>query len=447
MRLGTYLFEYWEQDRDRHADVVGWHELKRRISEDGWSGSVVRAYAAYSRSYLKVKSPWGYPKPPEPQDEIRLSDLIRLEVVYPDRIKEINIPDEWVDPIIVVLRQNLETALELETEIGKFGLSQISSIVPDNNSADDRLYELSGAVINFISVFERLIQVDLKAARRELLRWSIEDDTIFARLRIWAAGKSDLVPNDQFGSVLTDVSDKAFWDRSHEWDLLHTLLTRWNGLSANTRVEIEKRLLKGRSRWKQEKEEDFKKRCAWSILARITWLSQKGCKLHLNLKKETERFRELVPEWNPEDTDAVVRYWGTRSGSVKTETDHAALLDIPLASVLSEARSLSGRRDEPFIEYDPFAGLSANRPVRAFAALRMAAKGGDFPDWEWITFLNAEKRKTDKPRFMMLVAERLAYYLDSGKTVPVEPVANWLLNVSNHLADQYPASFRRGRVR
>ena len=304
-----YLLEYWEQGRDRHADVVDWNELKRRISKDGWSRSVVRAYAAYSRPYLKVKQPWGCPKPPEPQEEIRLGDLIRLEVAYPDHIEEINIsiPDEWVASVVVVLRRNLETALELETGIGGGYFSQISSIIPDDNIADDRLYGLSGAVIRFISVFERLIQIDPKAARREFSKWSIEDDTIFTRLRIWAAGKSDLVSDDQFGLILADMSDEAFWDDSHEWDLLHTLSARWNGLSDDTRVKIETRLLQGYSRRQQEKEEDSKKQRALSILARITWLSQRGCKLHLSLEEETERLRESFPDWNPEDTDAVVR--------------------------------------------------------------------------------------------------------------------------------------------
>ena len=174
---------------------------------------------------------------------------------------------------------------------------------------------------------------------------------------------------------------KPFGIISHEWDLLHTLSARWNGLSADTRVEIEKRLLKGRSRRKEEKEEDFKKRCAWSILARITWLSRKGCKLHLNLEEETDRLRELVPDWKPEDADEIVTYQGIRGGTVTSETDHSALLGIPLASVLSTARSLSGRRRRGnlFVEYNPFGGLSDVRPVRAFSALRMAAKEGDFP--------------------------------------------------------------------
>ena len=438
-----YLLEYWEQGIDLGVGLTPWHELKKRISKDGWSKSVVRAYAACFRPYLRVESPyWGNPKPPEQEDEISLSDLIGLEVVYPaDNSKSIDIPDEWVTPIIVVLRKNLETALELETEIDRGGLGHISSIVPDQSSDSDHKRRLSGAVIGFTSVFERLMQIDLKAAIREFSKWPIEDDAIFTRLRIWAAGKPDLVSDEQFGPTLAEVSDEAFWDRSHEWDLLHTLLVRWDGLSDDTCVEIEKRILKGRARRRDEEEEKFKEWCAWSILNRITWLSRRGCKLHLNLEQETDRLRVFVPDWEPEHVDEAVGCWGVRSGSVEVETDYSALLDIPLACVLPKALSLSGRRDKPFVRYNPFAGLSADRPVRAFSALRLAAKKGDFPAWAWSIFLNYQKN--DNPRLVALIAERLACYLDNGKTVPVKPVANWLLSVSNHLSDESPASFHR----
>ena len=148
-----YLLEYWEQGRGSNADSDAWYELERRISKDGWSKSVVRSYAAYSRPYLRVEPPLGYPKPPEQEDEIGLSDLIWLDVVYPaDNSERIDLPDEWLAPSIVVLRKNLETALELEREIGRSGLSEINSIVPDDNSADDRIRGLSGAVIEFTSV-------------------------------------------------------------------------------------------------------------------------------------------------------------------------------------------------------------------------------------------------------------------------------------------------------
>ena len=438
-----YLLEYWEQGRGRNADLDAWRELKKRISKDGWSKSVVRAYAACFRPYLRVEPPWGNPKPPEQEDEIHRSELVHLDVAYPDHIEKINIPDKWVAPVVVVLRKNLETALELETEIDRGGLGHISSIIPDQSSDSDHKRRLSGAVIEFTSVFERLIQIDLKAARREFAKWPIEDDAIFTRLRIWVAGKPDLVPDDQFGLILADMSDEAFWDDSHEWDLLHTLSARWDRLSDGTRVKIEELLLKGRVRREDEDEEKFKEWRAWSILNRITWLSRKGCKLHLNLEEEIDRLRVFVPDWKPERVDEAVIHWGVRSGSVETEDDYSALLDIPLASVLSETRSLSGRRDELFVAYDPFAGLSADRPVRAFSALRIAADKGDFPDWEWSTFLKAEERKKDKPRFMALIAERLACYLDNGATALVRPAASWLLNVSERLSDESPASFRR----
>ena len=347
-----YLLEYWEQGKDRHADLDAWHKFKRRISKDGWSKSVVRAYAAYSRPYLRVEPPSGYPKPPEQEAEIGLSDLIGLEVVYPDhKIRQqrinipIDIPYEWIAPVVVILRKNLETALELEVETGRGGLGQISSAFTD----DDRTPTLAGAVTRFTSVFQYFMQIDLKAARHEFSKWLIEDDEIFTRLRIWAAGKPDLVSDDQFGPMLTHLSDEAFWGRSHEWNLLHTLSARWNGLSADTRVEIEKRLLQGRSRRQQEKEEDFKKQCALSILDRITWLSRKGCKLNLNLKEETDRLRELVPDWKPEDADEAVAHRGNQSGPVSNEIDHPVLSDESLASVSSNIDSQIERRDEPLI--------------------------------------------------------------------------------------------------
>ena len=437
-----YLLEYWEQGKDWRDD--GSVELKRRISKDGWSRSIVRAYAACYRPYLCVEPSQDNPKPPEQEDKVVREHLIDLDVVYPaDKSETICIPDEWVTPVILVLRKNLETAIELEIEIGRRSLEHISSIVPDQNSASDHECGLSGAVIEFTSVFERLIQIDLEVAKREFAKWRSEDDAVFVRLRIWAASKPDLVPEDQFGSVLAEVSDGAFWNSSHEWDLLHTLSKRWNGLSADTRAKIEERLLKGRSRKKKETEDKFRNCRARSILARITWLSQRGCSLNLNLEEETDRLREVVPDWKPEHADEIVRYWGTRSRKVEYETDHSALLDIPLASVLPTARKLSERRDKPSVEHYPFRGLSNARPDRAFSALRMAAREGDFPDWAWSSFLYAEKRKEDKPKFIVLIAEQLACYLDNGATELVRPAASWLFKVRKCLSDKDPASFRR----
>lgn len=440
-----YLFEHWEQDGGESRR--DWYELEAEIVKDGWSRGVVRKYAVYSRPHLKVEhNLWGNAKPPDLSEETSFRKLIRLDVVYPDSAKNIDIPDEWAASVVAELRKNLEIALELETEIGGYGLDYINPIVAvDSQDGDQhgRSHGLSGAVISFSSVFERLMQIDLQTAKREFSKWINDDGTIFALLRIWAASKPELVPDDQFGVVIADVSDKAFWNSRHARDLLLTLSSRWNSLSIDTRIKIENRLLNGPTRWDREEVEHFKERHAWEIVNRLTWLSRNGCELQLDLKVETERLRASAPNWRPEYAEKAADSFETRGGWVKTETEHSALLAEPLASTLLKARELSGRRVDVLVEHDPFAGLSADHPVRAFAALRMAAKQNDFPEWAWRTFLNSEARKSDKPKFVALIAEQLVRYSEDAIATFIRPATDWFLKISKVLAVQYPASFDR----
>lgn len=440
-----YLFDHWAQDRREFRQ--DWHELKAEIAKDGWSRGVVRKYAAYCCPYLKVeRNFWGNVRPPDLNEVTSFKKLIRLDVAYLNSTHDINIPDAWVTSVVVELRKNLETALELETEIGGYGLNDINPIVPVESQDGDqygRSHGLSGAVIAFSSLFERLIQIDLETAKRELSKWMIDDSTIFARLRIWAASKPVLVPDDQLGVAIAKVSDEAFWGRHHERDLLLTLSSRWNTLSVDTRIEIENRLIDGPPRREQEDNEHFKERRAWSAVNRITWLSRNGCELHLDLEKETERLRASAPTWKPEYADKAADSLEARGGWVRTDTEHTALLAEPLVSTLSKAVELSGRRIEMLVEHDPYAGLSARHPIRAFAALRMVAKNLEFPEWAWRTFLNSEARKGDKPRFVALIAEQLAQYSEDDIATFIRPATDWLSNVSMVLAGQYPASFDR----
>src|ERR1700722_1808280 len=98
-----------------------------------------------------------------------------------------------------------------------------------------------------------------------------------------------------------------------------------------------------------------------------------------------------------------------RTGGVKTDTRSDELLNKPLAEIIDAAAKLSGRSpDEFFVERDPYAGLCTSKPIRAFAALNAAGKVGKFPQEPWRTFLNNEKRKQDRIRFVILIASRLS---------------------------------------
>jgi hypothetical protein len=172
-------------------------------------------------------------------------------------------------------------------------------------------------------------------------------------------------------------------------------------------------------------------------------LANNGCKFTFDLDAETKKLQRLATEWKPEYSEKAAESMEGRGGFVKTETEHSLLLVVPLDNILETARDLSGETGDFLVENDPFAGLSAERPVRAFSALSNAAKRDEYPEWAWQTFLNSEARKSDKPKFSALIAERISRYPNDAVARFIRPASEWLLNISQQLSSNFPKSFNR----
>ncbi|WP_346895338.1 SIR2 family protein [uncultured Roseibium sp.] len=437
-----YLSEFWAGDYAEFSR--SWHELNNAINSGGWNELILRRFACFGKPYIKVeKNFWGGPLP-EVKENYQVQDLISLDVEYPDVPLDVSIPDEWLSRAIVVLRRNLETALELEKEIGGYGLNNICPITPDEGRDGDsytRTHGLSAWVLYFLRQFERLMALDSDTAKAEFQSWSEDDTTIFARLRIWALGQPSLVSAAQFGYVIAELPDRAFWDSYHARDLLLMISARWGELDAENRKEIEQRILKGPDRWEDEEDQKFRERKAWASVNRLNWLGEQGCNLQLDLGKVTEELRKVAPKWKPEYAKKAADSLEGRSGWVRTEMKPSSLLDEPLSSTLAKAEELSGRQGIEFVNYDPFAGLSQELPVRAFAVLRLEAKKGEFPEWAWRAFLNPDRRKDDRARFTGLIGEQLSRYSASELASIVRPVTDWLQKSAKILAAEHPAIF------
>ncbi|MDO8947992.1 MAG: SIR2 family protein [Desulfocapsaceae bacterium] len=440
-----YLFEAWEKNGvDSHQN---WYELKAAINKDGWNSAAIRKFAAINRPYLTVdRNCRGGSKPPQVEKDIRIQNMLGLNVEYPEPIDDGNVPDEWLTFTIRELRKNLELTLQLETELGGYGLNNISPIIHDDAPDGDRYgstHGLSGSVILFSSLFERLIKFDITSAKQELKSWIVNDDTIFSRLRIWASGKSELVSAQDFGPVIAELSDVAFWGSYHQRDLLLVIAKRWHDLLEQTREEIENRLLQGRTKRDGEDDTKFEEYKAWSTLNRLHWLANKGCNFTFDLNIETIKLQNFATEWKPEYAEKAADSFEGRVFSIKTDTEHSALLNEPLETILAKARELSGKSDGfgSHVKNDPFAGLSEEHPVRAFSALTVAAKRDEYLEWAWHTFLNAEARKSDKAKFSALIAERISRYPNDAVAEFVRPASDWILNISQHLSSSYPQLF------
>ena len=438
-----YLFETWgKNNRDFYQD---WYKLKAAIDQDGWNSWVIRKFADINRPYLKAKRNYlSGPKPPQWKKSIRIQDMLRLEVEYPELIDDANIPDEWLTFAIRQFRKNLEHAMQLETEIGGYGLNNISPIIPDDASnigGYGRTDGLSGSVILFSSLFDRLVKYDIKSAKQEIKTWPLDDDTIFCRLRIWASGNSKLVSAKAFGVVISELSDNAFWNNYHKRDLLLVLAKRWRNLGKQTRQKIETRLIQGRSKWEGEDDAEFNQSRAWAILNRLHWLVNNGCEFIFVLDAETKKLQSFAPEWKPEYSVKAAESMEGYSGVAKTETQYSPLLYVPFDNILAKARELDGKTEPFVIMNDSFAGLSAGHPVRAFSALTSAAKRDEYPEWAWRTFLIAETRKNDKPKFSALIAERISRYPNNAVVEFIHPASVWILNISKQLSSFSPQLF------
>lgn len=79
----------------------------------------------------------------------------------------------------------------------------------------------------------------------EKRRSGAKSSALFSRLRIWAAGRSDLLGPLDAAEVLLGLDDDAFWNAYGQRDLLLVLSRRWGGLPDRQRRRLERRLLRG----------------------------------------------------------------------------------------------------------------------------------------------------------------------------------------------------------
>ncbi|NBD34108.1 MAG: hypothetical protein GVY17_14355 [Cyanobacteria bacterium] len=447
-RAWQYLFQVWAENRPNPQRDRP--KLKQLIAKEGWNRRIVKQYTNFHRPYLSVRSSnWNRYQPPKNSLTLRLTEILEVKVEYPI-FNSHDIPQEHVAFAVRELRKNLEEALYLETEIyeltGGFGtrLNHISPLHPDHSAhgqPTERDHGLSGYVVRFSSLFERLIEIDKATAQHEARSWLPEDNNIFDKLRIWAFGKSNLFSAHEFGEVISNLSNKFFWHACARRDLLLVLARRWDELPQYIQQKIENRLLKGPEQWESGKDISVQYYGAYKLLTYLTDLHNQGCQFNFDWDQEIKELRAIAPDWNPENAESATESLEARFGYVSTDSDHSHLLDIPLSSILGKASEARQNRKHPFEEKDPFKGLSEEQPVRAFSALRLAAKHDNYPQQDWEIFLAAEARKRDKPKFSALIAERICTYPQQHLVPFLGYLTEWALEVSENLSLHYPESF------
>jgi hypothetical protein len=361
---------------------------------------------------------------------LKLGDLIDVAIEFPHLDFPIAVPDKHLAAALVELRKNLGQAVAFGDD-GFRGVasSDLPPIEPDPDLAgltSTRDLGLSGTVTSYLTLFRRLLEIDPKAANVEARTWLGHDDPVFTRLTIWACGDPRLVPDDRVGLTLGTIDDDGFWNSRHQRDLLLALEKRWASLPQPARRQLEARILKGPERWPKMSKVEFEPHRISTILDRLYWLHQHQCSFTFDLESVSARLKAKAPNWRPDFASKAAASHEPRGGFVHADKTYAELLAIPVGSVLSVAARRRYREHGLLLEHDPFAGLVADRPIRALAAITRTTNGQEHVRWGWQSLLSFQARQHDKPRFVVVLARRLARVPDSILTDVRGVATSWL---------------------
>jgi hypothetical protein len=273
-----YLLDAWSHPRG--DDTSAAFRLNLQIRKEGWTPATRRALSDYFQPSLKAERPVGAVPPPNDRT-FKQGQVLVLSIRYPEEQILIEIADSEIASILPLLRRSLEEAGALEKELHPLYDLRLPPIEPDPNLAgepSERGFGLHLQVQRFVNLFNKLRSLDRTAASREVLAWPRNDDPVFSRLLIWAAGLPDLFDPPNAAQIFVESSDRVFWDFRQQRDLLLAMASRWNELPPNARKILETRLRKGIPNYRRFERAQYPKVRAYSIVERLSWLRAQRCR-------------------------------------------------------------------------------------------------------------------------------------------------------------------------
>ena len=189
------------------------YEIRARVRREGWSQSLVRAVAGLYRPRLEVRKSFDLSHPLGGDRSVS-ENVIHASVEYPSPHAALTISDDLLRYAVQQFRANLELAISLEAEVaGNCLLNFETSRADDGTVLSEASYGLTGPIIMLQNLMARLAAHDPQAARTEIAGWPTDDEQVFARLRIWAAGQTLSSPGEA-AEIFLGLPDIVFWDRS-----------------------------------------------------------------------------------------------------------------------------------------------------------------------------------------------------------------------------------------
>jgi hypothetical protein len=411
-----------------------YYQLRQRIARDGWSEWHVRTYADLFRPRLKVERRFGVPHPLSWKEGERPDQVLSYSVEYPHPHELINIDDHVLSYAIARFRDNIDLARSLEFEISGSDRIYMQTTTSDDGESpvDFDSFGVTGSIGYYMSLMERLFVVDQGRARAEIASWPDNDYFIYGRLRIWVARKKIISPSES-AKIILNLPDDVFWSSRHQREFLYAVRDRWSEFSTEDKGRFEQRLCTTAYPWNDDIPGGKARAEAHFRLDRLQWLKTQGVSFSFDVDAQMSALRAIAKDWSERSGERAADSHAPVVRRVETDANPGELFDIPVGEILERSREVEQSGFFEPVERQPFKGLAEKAPVRAFAALSIAARKSEVPVSFWSTFLHAEKRKTDSNRLVCAIASRLAALPPAGLSSLAYPVSEWLLGLGERL--------------
>ncbi len=405
------ILEFHRDPRNRQWDG-NWFDLKRRLAAEGWTPSVLREFRRLTQPKLVIKRPFGLHenKPPVSDwPELRYEEIGQFSVEFLDRHNEqLGVQDGDLPAVFRILEDQLISASGMLSDIG-VSYFETPTCYPGRESDGGEQHHNSAGepFIQFTQLFDNLTKVNSSLAKAHATNWDHNDEYFFRKLKLYALAKPDLFSPDEAASILASLSQEVFWDINVVRELLFAIVDRWAEFSDPSKEALGNRILAGPDQADHWPIEDYPGHRDRFVARYGRYLQLNGCALPEEVAAELDKVIARVPDWTDQRATSTVTDRGVHGGTVQVDDTPDEIAEVPDSEVIERARNASRREFASLIERRPFQGLVTASPRKALAAVSIATRKGEFPEFAWEALIESFPDDVP-PRLYRLFLERLA---------------------------------------
>jgi len=389
--IWNLILEHHRDPRNRQWNG-DWYDLKKRISAEGWTASVLREFRRVATPRLEIKPPFGLRRampPSTPWEQINLNDLGQWEVVFFERHKEdLEVPEEFLPKVLRILEEQLTVASGLLGDIQTVYFRTPTCYPKREVDGSEHITKVAEVVDWFVQLLDRMAAKWPELINAHVMTWPEAEPFFFRKLKLYAFSKADAFHADTVAVQVLSLDQEAFWDTEISRELLFLLVGRWKDFSPEYRNQLTDRILTGPDKRSHWSDEEFHRLCDELAARYARYLELNGCELTVNRSKRLAEMIRSIPGWSDGWATSTVIGHGSHVGWVSTDDNPDAVLDLPVTEVIARAKEDLKRDFHSFVEKRPFTGLVKANPRKALSALTIAGRAGDYPQEFWSSMFN-----------------------------------------------------------